>query len=204
MQKYRPELMQPYQMSFQDQLNRNTDTFRSAAKASDWNPSAIASLAAQKYSADQGVLGNEFRTNQEIAANVANANRQIMNETQKLNLGLADQQYVRQAQARANTKQRDFDALQSASQKRLMHTAAMNKLRTLENLYNFRFDPNYNVSYQGPNAAINNPVVYGVDPKTGLSNKTTQIAVPATKSSTKEKKGKYGMSLPKQFKHYKP
>jgi hypothetical protein len=202
MQKYRPELLQPYQVSFQDQLNRNTDTFRTMAKASAWNPSAMGALAAQKYAADQGVLGNQFRTNQEISANIANANRQIMNETQQRNLGLADQQYVRQAQARANTNQRTFDTLQSLSTKKLQHQKAMNELKVMENLYNFRFGPNYRAEYAGPNAVFTDRYVYGVDefgrPLGPVPTQKTQT----TKSSTKEGK-KYGGSLAREFKNYK-
>lgn len=202
MQKYRPELLQPYQVSFQDQLDRNTDTFRTMAQASGWNPSAMGALAAQKYQADQGVLGNQFRTNQEISANIANANRQIMNETQQRNLGLADQQYVRQAQARANTRQRAFDSLQSLSTKKLQHQKAMNELKVMENLYNYRFDPNYRAGYAGPNAVFTDRYVYGVDefgrPLGPVPTQKTQT----TKSSTKEGK-KYGGSLAREFKNYK-
>lgn len=201
MQKYRPELLQPYQVSFQDQLDRNTDTFRTMAKASAWNPSAMGALAAQKYAADQGVLGNQFRTNQEISANIANANRQIMNETQQRNLGLADQQYMRQAQARANTNQRTFDTLQSLSTKKLQHQKAMNELKVMENMYNFRFDKDYRAKYEGPQAVFNDPLVAGID-KDGNPIYKSQL-VPTTKKTDEAKKSKYGISINREFKHYK-
>lgn len=200
MQKYRPELLQPYQVSFQDQLDRNTDTFRTMAQASRWNPSAMGAFAAQKYQADQGVLGNQFRTNQEISANIANANRQIMNETQQRNLGLADQQYVRQAQARANTNQRTFDALQSLSTKKLQHQKAMNELKVMENLYNFRFDNDYRAQYEGPQARFDKRVVYGTDEQ---GRPQLQLMPTSTAKTTEKKKGKYGMNLAKEFKNYK-
>ena len=200
MQKYRPELLQPYQVSFQDQLDRNTDTFRTMAQASRWNPSAMGAFAAQKYQADQGVLGNQFRTNQEISANIANANRQIMNQTQQLNLGLADQQYVRQAQARANTRQRAFDSLQSLSTKKLQHQKAMNELKVMENLYNFRFDNDYRAQYEGPQARFDKRVVYGTDEQ---GRPQLQLMPTSTAKTTEKKKGKYGMNLAKEFKNYK-
>lgn len=155
LQKYQPQLFQPYQVSFQDQLNENQGTFSSLEKASSYNPSALATLAGQKYSADSGVLGNEFRTNQGIANDITNKNIALLNDAELKNLSLADTQYTRQSQARSNTKAINHDVLNSISAKMLQNEANNRKLQTYENLYNFRFDPKNNMkaNYLGPSGS---------------------------------------------------
>jgi hypothetical protein len=65
-QGYQPELGVPYDISLQDQLNANQSDYRAMQRMTGYNPAAQANLNAQKYQANQQVLGNQFRANQEI------------------------------------------------------------------------------------------------------------------------------------------
>ena len=114
-----------------------------------YNPEALSALAAQKYAANSQVLGNQFRTNQEMKAGVYNKNREILNQTQLQNLGILDQQYTRQEQAKSNTKQQAIAALNSINDKILKNKLDNRKLSIYENMYGYRFGPNgqaYNVN----------------------------------------------------------
>lgn len=140
-QTFQPELLSPYQVSFQDRLNENQATFSALQKVGANNPAALSSLAAQKYSADNSVLAEEFRTNQSIFNQITNQNTSILNDAKLKNLGLADQQYVRQEQARANTRNQNQVILNSLSSKSLQNRLENRRLGLYENLYNYRFDP---------------------------------------------------------------
>ncbi|NLR60677.1 hypothetical protein HGH93_21385 [Chitinophaga polysaccharea] len=124
-QRYEPNLYQPYQISFQDRLNQNQATFNNVAMQSGGHPSALGVLAAQKYMADSAVLADEFRTNQGITNDITNKNIGLLNDAQFKNLQLADTQFVRQAQAVANTRQNIFNAVNSLASK-----IGQNKLET--------------------------------------------------------------------------
>lgn len=116
-QRYEPQLFQPYQVSFQDRLNENQSTFNALSRQMGRNAASLSSLAAQKYQADAQVLADEFRTNQGITNDVTNKNIALLNQAQLTNLQLNDQQFVRQEQARVNTRQNIRNAVQSISDK---------------------------------------------------------------------------------------
>lgn len=116
-QRYDPQLYQPYQVSFQDRLNENNASFRAATSQLGSNPAAVSVLAGQKYQADSQVLADEFRTNQGITNDITNKNISLLNEAQLKNLQLADTQFVRQEQAKSNTRQNIFNAATSISDK---------------------------------------------------------------------------------------
>lgn len=191
MQKFRPRLKMPFQYSFQDQLNANTASYRSMLPYVRNNPSMQAALAAQKYSADSGVLSNEFRVNQQEAAGVYNENLDRINQANMVNIQMADTQAVRQAQARANTRKRAFDALQSISQKRLLHQAAMNELAVLENLYAYRYGKDYKINYQGRPIDLQNwdLTPMGTDER---GNATLQLTQKEKNKNTAQKGGSLG------------
>jgi hypothetical protein len=116
-QRYEPNLYQPYQVSFQDRLNENQATFNRVAMQTGNNPSALSLLAGQKYQADSAILSDEFRTNQGITNDITNKNISLLNDAQLKNLQLADTQFVRQAQAVANTRQNIYNAINSVASK---------------------------------------------------------------------------------------
>ncbi len=153
-QLYNPDLYQPYQVSFQDRLNENTAQLKGIEKQIGDNPTALSTLAGQQYEANSSVLGDEFRTNQQIANDITNKNVSLLNEAKHTNLGILDQQYVRQAQAKSNTKSINQDALNSISSKLLQKEASNNALRVYENLYpDYAFNKNTGqANYYGPDA----------------------------------------------------
>lgn len=154
-QLYNPELYSPYQVSFQDRLNENQATFNAVEKQVAYDPTALATLAGQKYSANSAVLADEFRTNQGISNDIINKNVSLLNDAKFKNLGILDQQYVRQSQAKSNTKKINQDALSSISSKLLQKEASNNQLRVLENMYpDYAFNKRTGkAEYYGPDAA---------------------------------------------------
>lgn len=158
-QKYVPEQFVPYQMSFQDRLNLNQNSFAAAARQVTNNPTALATLAAQKYAADSAVKADEFRTNQAISQDVTNKNIALENDAQLKNLGIVDQQYVRQSTAASKTREMNQMILNSLSSKFAQNEYENKRLKAYENLYDYRFVPNKQggetATYFGPNAMFN-------------------------------------------------
>lgn len=140
-QNYTPDLFTPYNVSFQDRRNANTSAFRALSERqfSD-NPAAISTLAGQVYDANNQISGEEFRTNQGIEADVINKNTQLLNEAKSTNLQLADQQYVRQEQAKANTRGQNALIIQSIADKYKQNQLEQDTIKLYENLYKYRFD----------------------------------------------------------------
>jgi hypothetical protein len=204
-----PELDVPYNISYQDQLDEITAQSRAAERMARNNPAAAAAILGQAARMKSGVKAEEFRANQAQRMGVYDRNRAIVNQTKLQNLGIADQQYVRQEQAKANTKATKLAALQSMSSKYLQNELANRKLKTAENLYNYRFDPNFRAINMNPLAQFN----YSGSGKTtgggyGLpSNKrftidpvTGEIAGIRTLSKEEiDETGKYGKSVKKKI-----
>lgn len=141
-QSYQPDLNVPYDISLQDIMNENQADYRSAQRMSGYNPAALASLNAQKYGANQKVLGEQFRLNQAMKDKVYGENRNILNNAQLTNLQGLDQQYVRQQEALSNTKATNLAALSSIGAKYAQNKLENRKLGIYENLYKYRFDEN--------------------------------------------------------------
>lgn len=159
-QRYEPQLFQPYQVSFQDRLNMNQNSFNALRRAvGPQNASALGELAAQKYAADTNVKADEFRTNQGIANEVTNKNVALLNDANLKNLALADTQMVRQSQARSNTRATDQMIVNSLSSKFMQNRYENKRLAAYENLYDYRFVPQEDggqkATYFGPNAMFN-------------------------------------------------
>jgi len=140
-QLYNPLLEQVSDISLQDQMNANQADFNSIQRTVGANPSALATLAAQKYQANSGVLGEQFRFNQQQKQGVFNRNRGTLNDAQLKNLSILDQQYVRQATAKSKTKATAQSAISSISDKIQRNKLENRTLGVYENLYNYRFGP---------------------------------------------------------------
>jgi len=140
-QLYHPLLQQPYDISLQDQMNANQSTFNALERQTRYNPAAQSILAGQKYAANSGVLGEQFRQNQAMKANVYNSNRNVLNDATLKNLAILDQQYTRQAQAKSATKAVAQQALSSIADKIARNKLENRTLGVYENLYGYRFDP---------------------------------------------------------------
>ena len=140
-QLYNPDLGTPMDISLQDQLNANQADFNALQRQVGYNPAALATLAANKYSANEKVLGEQFRLNQAEKQRVYEGNRALLNDAQLKNLGILDTQMTRQEQAKSNTKQQALEALKSMTDKIAKNKLENRTLGIYENLYNYRFDP---------------------------------------------------------------
>ena len=142
-QKFIPQLYQPYQVSFQDRINQNQESFNDIKRlVNPANPAALGSLAAQKYTSDNAVRADEFRTNQGISNQVYNENVGLTNNAQLENLRLADTQYTRQEGANAKTREMNQMIVNDISDKYNAVKMRNNELRAYENLYNYRLQEN--------------------------------------------------------------
>lgn len=139
-QLYNPLLENVSDISLQDQLNANQADFNAIQRYTAQNPAAQATLAAQKYQANSSVLGEQFRQNQGQKMGVYNRNRGTLNDATLKNLAILDQQYVRQSQAKSNTKAVAQAAINSISDKIARNKLENRTLGVYENLYNYRFD----------------------------------------------------------------
>jgi hypothetical protein len=149
-QTFQPQLNVPYDISLQDIINKNQADYRAAQRMIGYNPAALAALNAQKYQANQQVLGEQFRMNQAMRDKVFAENRNILNQSNLQNLGILDQQYGRQQEALSKTKATAQAALNSISAKYLQNQAENRTLQTYENLYNYRFDPRFRAMNMNP------------------------------------------------------
>jgi hypothetical protein len=140
-QKFQPMLDTPYEISLNDQLNAIDSQSRAAIRAAGSNPAAQSMIMAQSLEAKNKVLGEQTRINQANKMGVYDKNRAILNDAQLKNLQILDNQYVRQAQAKSNTKAQNQAALSSIAAKTAQQRASNRKLAVMENLYNYRFSP---------------------------------------------------------------
>ena len=148
------DLYQPYKISMQDQRNANAATFRAMQEQLGYNPTAMSTLAAQKYQADQQSLADEFRTNQGIEADIINKNLGIVNETRNKNLQLQADQWMKQEMARANTRKEDLGVLSSISNKIGQNKKEQIQIKLWENMFKYRPNSNWQMQWQGGDADL--------------------------------------------------
>lgn len=183
-QRYEPNLYQPYQVSFQDRLNENQASFNAIGRQLARNPEALSSLAARKYQADNQVLAEEFRTNQGITNEVTNKNIALLNQAQLTNLELNDQQFVRQEQARANTRQNIRNAVQSISDKIQANRAETMDFNLAQNLFpQYTFDQTGQVQFI-PNEGLQIGAQIASSPSPYQSSRTTYGATGTPQKTT--------------------
>jgi hypothetical protein len=142
-QTLQPQLSVPYDISYQDILNENEAAFRSQQRMLGYNPAFQSQLNAQKYQANQKVLAEQFRANQAMKDQVYSQNRNLLNQYGLQNLEILDRQYQRQETAKSKTKAITQAALSSIGDKYLRNQLENRKLATMENLYNYRYDPRF-------------------------------------------------------------
>jgi hypothetical protein len=141
-QQYSPQLASRSRISLQDTMNEITAQTRAAQKMAQGNTAAQAMIAAQAYEAINKVKGEEFRMNQSADDQLVAANIATLNDAKLKNLGILDNQYVRQATAKSNTKAIAQAALNSISDKYAKNSLENRTLKTYENMYNYRYDAN--------------------------------------------------------------
>ena len=140
-QQYQPMLDTPYDISFNDQINAIDSQSRAALRASGSNPAAQAIIMAQTIEAKNKLFGESNRVNQTNKMGVYDKNRATINDAKLKNLAINDQQYVRQSEAKSNTKAQTQAALSSIADKTSKQRATNRKLAIMENMYGFRFSP---------------------------------------------------------------
>lgn len=151
-QKYQPRLRVPYDISHQDSRNDIISQSRAIERLQANNPQLQGISRAETFTALNKNRGQEFRENQAFKDQVHTGNLQTLNNAQLRNLAIADTQYVRQAQAKSNTKATRQVAFNSMSDKISKHALENKTLRVWENMYDYRYDKAYNAHYQGPSA----------------------------------------------------
>jgi len=174
-----PMLAQPFRISLQDQLNEITSQARSAERMAQGNPAALAMIASQAAEAKNKVLGEQLRMNQGEQARVTELNRATLNEAALKNLGIFDQQQVRQSEAQSKTDAIRRAAKQSISDKITQNKIENRSLNVMENLYRFRFTPS-GVAYN-----VNDPRFFTPSPGAGASSSDySQLSAPEGKEWT--------------------
>lgn len=149
-QKITPELSTPYDISLQDILNQNQADYNATQRLVGYNPAALGSLNAQKYAANQKVLGEQFRMNQAEKQRVYEQNRNLLNQANLQNLQTLERQADKQATALSKTKATTQEALNSIAAKYAQNKLENRTLATYENLYNYRFDPRFRAVNMNP------------------------------------------------------
>ena len=157
-QLYQPQLLTPYDVSYQDQLNEVTAQSRAAERMAGGDPAALASIMGQASRAKSSILGEQFRQNQAQRMGVYNQNIGTLNDAQLKNLAILDEQAKRQAMARSNTKAQALEAAKSVSDKIAKNRLENRTLQTYENLYNFRYGPQGRAINYNPLAQFNTTV----------------------------------------------
>ena len=142
-QTLQPQLSVPYDISLQDILNENRASLRSQQRLVGYNPALQSQLGAQEYAANQKVLGEQFRMNQAMKNQIYKENRDKLDQFGLKNLEILDRQYVRQAEAKSKTKAVGQAVVNSISDKMAKSQLENRTLATMENLYNYRFDPRF-------------------------------------------------------------
>jgi len=160
-QRFAPQLGVPYDISLQDILNENEAAFRAQQRMLGYNPAAQSQLSAQKYQANQRVLGEQFRMNQAEKQRVYEQNRNLLNQANLQNLQILDTQAQRQAQALSKTKATTQAALNSIASKYAQNRLENRTLATYENLYNYRYSPGFRAINMNPLWDPNLPDISG-------------------------------------------
>jgi hypothetical protein len=148
-QTFQPMLDTPYDISLNDQLAAVDSQSRLLMRQVGNNPGVLANIAGQTLQAKNQILGEQTRINQTNKMETYNRNRALLNDAQLKNLQILDQQYVRQAGAKSNTKTQTLEALKSIATKTAQNRLENKTLGIYENLYKYRFGPKgqaYNVN----------------------------------------------------------
>jgi len=149
-QLYNPMLTQATSISLQDQLNEVTAQSRAAEKMAAYNPEAASIIFGQVADSKNKILGEQFRMNQAEKQRVSEQNAAVLNDAQMKNLAILDQQFVRQAQAKSNTKQQAMEISKSIADKIAQNKLENKQVTVMENMYPaFNFTPE-GVAYKNP------------------------------------------------------
>jgi hypothetical protein len=173
-QLYNPILTQATSISLQDQVNEVTAQARAAEKMAGYNPEAASIIFSQVADAKNKILGEQFRMNQAEKQRVSEQNAAVLNDAQMKNLAILDQQYVRQSQAKSNTKQQSIEIAKSIADKIAQNKLENKQMTVMENMY-----PAFNFTSEG--VAYKNPM-YMASFAPGMGKNTSTSATGAINS----------------------
>jgi len=143
----------------QADLNDVDAQVNAAIKAAGSDAAAQAAIITQGYEAKNKIKSRAEQANLANKLGIYNQNLQTLNDTQLANLNIRDKQYVRQAQAKSNTKAQKLLAAQSISDKFAQNRQANNTLGIYENMYNYRFDQQGRAQNRNPLAQFTKPTI---------------------------------------------
>jgi hypothetical protein len=116
-QSYTPELIAPYSIGMDDQLNQVTSEANAAYRLMQNNPELAANAASQAYNAKNQIRSKALQANQEQRFNVIKANTDALNQAKMANIQLYADQADKMAGAKANTIKQTQAALESIGEK---------------------------------------------------------------------------------------
>ena len=195
-QTFQPMLETTYDISLQDQVNAIDAQANAAMRAAGQNPAAQAQIMAQAADAKNKVLGEQMRINQAQKAQTYAKNREMLNQAQIQKLAIYDKQYERQEMAKSKTKEKALGALQSIDSKIDQNKFENKQLGLMENLYNYRFDPQGRAYNINPLAQINVPT-QGSTASTGDMNSLSEYEKAKALTNAYEAKIKSATKAPK-------
>jgi len=134
-QLYNPMLTQATSISLQDQLNEVTAQTRDAMRMAQGDPSAVTRIASDAYDARNKIIGEQTRMNQAERQRVNDQNINTLNDAKMKNLGILDQQYVRQSTGKSKTKEQSIAIANSIARKIAENKAENRKVKVMENMY---------------------------------------------------------------------
>jgi hypothetical protein len=170
-QQFRPMLEQTPTVSFQDQLNEIQAEANAARRLVGNNPAGQAAISAQAANAKNKVLGEQLRTNQMLQLESRRRNLATLNDATLKNLGILDQQFTRQAQARSATKAQAQLALNSIADKIARNRAETLQANVMSNMYpQYTFGPKGRIFNTGLTRFNVPTVAQGVDKKNTARN----------------------------------
>jgi hypothetical protein len=159
-QQYMPMLEQTPTVSFQDQLNEIQAEANAARRMAGNNPAAQSAIAAQAANAKNKVLGEQMRTNQMLQLESRRRNLATLNDATLKNLGILDQQFMRQSQAKSATKAQAQMALSSIADKIGRNKAETLQANVMSNMYpQYTFGPKGRIFNTGI-TTFNTPQVF--------------------------------------------
>jgi len=174
-QLYNPMLQaQPYRMSLQDQRNEVIAQQRAAERMAYGNPAAAAMIAAGSSDALNKINAEEFRANQAETMRAGEANRAQMNDAQLKNLGILDQQYGRQSEAKSKTKTQAIEVAKSVAQKIAENKKENRQQSVMENMYPAFSFTKSGVAYKNP-AYLANLNAYGSGKSNMMANMNNMV-----------------------------
>jgi hypothetical protein len=116
-QSYTPELIAPYSIGMDDQINQVTSEANAAYRLMQNNPELAANAAAQAYNAKNQIRSKALLANQEQRFNVMKANTDALNQAKMANIQLYADQADKMVGAKQNTIKQTQAALESIGEK---------------------------------------------------------------------------------------